>query len=100
MTRFALTVTFRLHPGAAEAFRPLIRENARLSVRDEPGCLRFDVCEPEGGDGPEVFLYEVYEDAAAFQAHLAAPHYLAFDAATREMVAEKVAARFTATVNG
>lgn len=100
---FALTVAFRLRPGEADAFLSLMLENARLSVRDEPGCLRFDVCLPEGGpgdaEGSEVFLYEAYSDAAAFDAHKLAPHYLAFDAATRDMVAEKAVRRFAAHAN-
>lgn len=102
MTLFALTVTVRLMPGAMDAFLPLMLENARLSVRDEPGCLRFDVCLPEGAEGAEgeVFLYEVYEDAAAFDAHLAAPHFLRFDAATRDMVEAKAARRFAAHAGG
>jgi autoinducer 2-degrading protein len=89
MTLHAVTVAFRLHPGGAEAFLGLVRENARVSLAEEPGCRRFDVCLPTGGDGLSVFLYELYEDPAAFDAHLATPHFRAFDAATRAMVADK-----------
>jgi quinol monooxygenase YgiN len=94
MARFGLTVTFRLHPGQLEAFLPLMRANAAASLREEPGCLRFDVLLPEGGDGEEVFLYEVYTDAAAFEAHLASPHFLAFDQAVRRMVLGKAVRRY------
>lgn len=99
---FALTVRFVLRPGALPAFLPLVEANAATSVREEPGCLRFDVCTPEAGgpgDGDEVFLYELYEDAAAFDAHLATPHFLAFDAATRDLVADKRVARLHARVH-
>ena len=99
MTLFALAVPFRLRPGALDAFLPLVRENARASVTSEPGCLRFDVCLPEG-ETSEVFLYEVYEDAAAFDAHLGTPHFLAFDAATRDVVEAKEARRLVAYVSG
>lgn len=98
MTPFALVVTFRLRPGALSAFLPMVLENARTSVAEEPGCRRFDVCLPESGD--EVLLYEVYDDAAAFDAHLATPHFLSFDAATRDMVAAKDARRFGVHVHG
>jgi autoinducer 2-degrading protein len=37
----------------------------------------------------EILLYEVYTDAAAFEQHLAAPHFLAFDAAASDWVVEK-----------
>lgn len=97
-TAHVVTVAFRTHPGRGADFLPLMRENARASVADEPGCLRFDVCLPVGGegggDGSEVFLYELYADRAAFDAHLASPHYRAFDAATRDMVAEKRVAHY------
>ena len=90
MTQFALTVTFRLHPGQRDAFLPLMLDNARQSRASEPGCLRFDVLMPDPDDGVTVFLYEVYTDRAAFDAHLAADHYHRFDAATRALVAGKL----------
>ena len=40
----------------------------------------------ESGDGDEVFLYEIYDDEAAFQAHLHSAHFKAFAAATKEMI--------------
>lgn len=94
MAEFGLTVTFRLHPGMARAFLPLMLANAAASLADEPGCLRFDVMTPEGEDGSEVFLYEVYADAAAFDTHLATPNFRAFDAATRDMIAVKEVRRY------
>jgi quinol monooxygenase YgiN len=94
MALFGLTVTFRLHLGQAAAFLPLMRANAAASLQNEPGCLRFDVLQPETGDGHEVFLYEVYTDAAAFDLHLASPHFIAFDTAVRGMVASKAVRRY------
>lgn len=85
---FALTVTFRLHPGQLGAFIPLMLENAHTSLRDEPGCRVFDVALPEA-EANSVFLWEIYDDRAAFDAHLAGPHFRAFDAASAPMVAEK-----------
>lgn len=83
-------VEFRLHPGKAATFAPLIMRNAAQSVADEPGCRRFDVTTPEAGKDPELFvLYEIYDDHAAFEAHLAMPHYLSFKAATDPLIAER-----------
>ncbi|MCJ7874133.1 putative quinol monooxygenase [Phaeobacter sp. J2-8] len=85
---YAVTVTFTLKPGQGEQFLPLMSDNAATSLRVEEGCHQFDVCtDPARPD--EVFLYELYTDAAAFQAHLAADHFKAFDAATADMVADK-----------
>ncbi|NNG03876.1 MAG: antibiotic biosynthesis monooxygenase [Inquilinus sp.] len=82
LDRFAIIVRIDLVPGNRPRFAELIGENARSSVRDEPGCRRFDVLAPrEGGD--RVVLYEVYDDRTAFEAHLQTPHFAAFrDAAT------------------
>jgi (4S)-4-hydroxy-5-phosphonooxypentane-2,3-dione isomerase len=86
---YVVMVDFRLHAGSLAAFRPLMDLNARLSVRDEPGCRRFDVVEPSGGTD-RIFLYEIYDDRAAFDAHLKTKHFLDFDAESAALVASKV----------
>jgi quinol monooxygenase YgiN len=43
----------------------------------------------ESGDGGEIFLYEIYDDEAAFQAHLATDHYKRFNTRTTPWLAEK-----------
>jgi quinol monooxygenase YgiN len=85
---FAVTVTFTLDPDRREDFLPLVRANAAASLRDEPGCHRFDVAE-DPADPARIFLYELYTDAAAFEAHKATPHFHAFDTATRDMIRDK-----------
>ena len=85
---FVVTVTFRTRPGQLKAFMAEMRAQARNSLEREPGCHQFDVCLPEGAED-EVFLYEIYEDRAAFEAHLASDHYRAFDVAVTDLVSEK-----------
>ncbi|WP_425092277.1 putative quinol monooxygenase [Tropicimonas sp. S265A] len=90
---YAVTVTFELIPGGAEAFMPLMLENARTSLADEPGCLRFDVCtDPARPD--EVFLYEVYYDRSMFDRHLTLPHFERFDSAVADLVRHKTIRTF------
>lgn len=85
---FAVTVTFTIHDGKMEVFLPLIRKNAQASVADEPGCQQFDVCtDPDRPN--QVFLYEIYDDEAAFVAHQQMPHYKAMGAAASGLVAQK-----------
>lgn len=79
-------VTFTIRPGKMDEFLPLMRTNAQTSLNEEPECHRFDVCVK----GDEVFLYEIYEDEAAFAVHLGMDHFKAFDTATAAMVADKV----------
>lgn len=81
-------VEFRLKPGMSERFRRLISENARASVRDEPGCRQFDVVVPDG-EPDSVLLYEIYDDPAAFAAHTKTPHFAAFDRESAPCVAGK-----------
>lgn len=90
---YVVTVTFRIVPGQMGAFMPLMRDNAQTSVRDEPECLRFDVC-TDTGQPDTVFLYEIYTDRAAFDAHLGTPHFKGFDAAAADMIAHKAIATF------
>jgi len=71
---FSLIVHLQIDPARRDEFLEAIRANAAASVRDEPGCLRFDVCSV--ADDPDRFvLYELYADAAAFADHKAAPHF-------------------------
>ena len=85
---YVVTVTFQVVPGQMDAFVPLIEQNAQASVHNEAGCYQFDVCTDP--DRPrDVFLYEIYADRDAFEAHLEAPHFKSFDAATAAMVADK-----------
>jgi len=70
------------------AFMPLMQKQAQNSLELEAACHRFDVCtDPDKPD--EVFLYEIYEDAAAFQVHLASTHFKEFDAAAQPLLAGK-----------
>ncbi len=85
---YVIVVDFEVRPDRLAEFLPLMRHNADMSVRNEPGCRQFDVCtDPEAPH--RIFLYEIYDDRAAFEAHLASPHFRHFDAATVDMVASK-----------
>jgi (4S)-4-hydroxy-5-phosphonooxypentane-2,3-dione isomerase len=86
---FVVTVEFTIDPAHWDDFLPLMLENAARSRGDEPGCRQFDVCTDAARPGL-VFLYELYDDAAAFEAHLASTHYRSFAAATTAMVQERV----------
>lgn len=91
---FAVTVTITTHPEKTKEFRPLMLKNAQLSLRQEQGCLQFDVATAPSRPN-EFFLYELYTDAAAFDAHLASAHFLDFDQATAAMIASKSIATYS-----
>jgi len=90
---YAVTVLFQIAPAHRAAAIKLMRENAQASLGAEAGCQRFDVCtDPERPDN--VFLYELYDDSAAFDDHLQSPHFKAFDAAVAKMIVTKEVACF------
>jgi quinol monooxygenase YgiN len=92
LAALGILVEFVLKPQAAEKFRALVLVNAAQSLRDEPGCRQFDVTSPIG-ESNRIVLYEIYDDAAAFDKHLEMPHYKSFAAATEAMVETKVVQR-------
>jgi (4S)-4-hydroxy-5-phosphonooxypentane-2,3-dione isomerase len=71
---FSLVVQMEVRPELREEFVAGMTANAEASVRDEPGCLRFDVCSVDADENRFV-LYELYTDAEAFDAHKATPHF-------------------------
>ena len=91
---FSLVVQMEVRPGRREEFLAGMAANAEASVRDEPGCLRFDVCAVEG-DPHRFVLYELYADDGAFEAHRAAPHFAVWREVAGRVVATQVNTRAT-----
>jgi len=84
---FALIVSLRIKPEKRERFLQAAEENSTASVRDERGCLRFDVVEDQA-EPTHFFYYEVYRDESAFDAHKQTPHYARWRQAATECVVE------------
>ena len=91
---FSLMVQLEVRPADRDEFLAAITANAEASVRDEPGCHRFDVTEVEG-EGNRFLLYELYDDAAAFEAHKQAPHFAAWRQVADRVLAAQVNTRGT-----
>ena len=68
-----LIVEVTVKEGMEGRFLAAIEDDARHSVADEPGCLRFDVLQ-DAEDARKYFFYEVYRDEAALEAHRQTPH--------------------------
>ena len=80
-------------PGQIDAYLAALKENGAAAVH-EPGCHEFNITiSPK--DPNHVFLFEVYDNDAAFQAHRATDHYKKYAATTKEMVAKRDARAFT-----
>jgi len=66
---YVIIAPIQIKTGHQTEFIDGMVDNARGFVNDEPGCLRFDVIQ-DAGDPSRFWLYEVYEDEAAFQQHV------------------------------
>ncbi|WP_175968499.1 putative quinol monooxygenase [Burkholderia sp. BCC0322] len=62
-----------LKPEYAEAAEAVLRSMV-AKTRAEPGNRRYDLFRERDGS-PNLHLYEIYDDQAAFDAHLASPHF-------------------------
>ncbi|MCU1635839.1 MAG: antibiotic biosynthesis monooxygenase [Cryobacterium sp.] len=82
--RRVLYAEFTALPGKGDEVASLIRD-LTVSVRQEPGNLAFAAHRKES-DPLEFFVYEEYQDEAAFQTHLAADHGARFNAALASLV--------------
>ncbi len=86
---YVIIAPIQIKEGSKDRFMEEIIEDAKGSVNDEPGCLRFDVIQ-DAGDPNRIWLYEVYHDEAAFQAHMQAPHFIKFRDATEDIRIEGI----------
>jgi quinol monooxygenase YgiN len=85
---YVVTAIFQVEARDADAFLARVRRQAADSLAAEPACHRFDVCIDPSRPG-RVLLYELYDDRAAFDAHLESPHFRAFDGDIADMVTAK-----------
>ena len=83
-----ICVEFEIMPRHLDDFLVAMRKNAAQSHALEAGCQQFDVCQDQQNPNT-IFLYEIYDDAAAFEAHKAAWHDHAFHHAIDGMVVKK-----------
>ena len=95
---YVITVLFSIHDAHYTAFLRAITSNAKTSLIDEPGCRQFDVCTSPSKPN-DIFLYEVYDSKAAFDAHLASNHFQEFNVLTAQWVTTKVVNSFERTLS-
>jgi (4S)-4-hydroxy-5-phosphonooxypentane-2,3-dione isomerase len=82
-----VAVDIDIVPGQIDNYIAAIKENAAAAVK-EPGCREFNVSQSEK-DPNHVLLFEVYDNAAAVEAHRATDHFKKYAATTKEMVAKR-----------
>ena len=85
---FIVAVQFKIKNDHVDAFRQRVLRQAADSLKNETACHQFDVCVDT--DHPSsFFLYEVYDDAAAFDAHRETSYFAEFASEVSDWVEEK-----------
>jgi (4S)-4-hydroxy-5-phosphonooxypentane-2,3-dione isomerase len=74
-------------PSEMPKYLEAIKENAANAVK-EPGCREFNVTVLASNPN-HVFLYEVYDNEAALEAHRQTEHFKKYAATTKNMVADR-----------
>ena len=86
---YSIFVTINVKPERVDEFTQASFGDAQGSMRDEPGCYRFDI--NQDAENPNRFyLYEVYQDEKAFEAHLETPHFKQWISQVKEMFSEDI----------
>ena len=80
-------IELEIVPAELDKFLAAIKENGAASVK-EPGCRQFDILVLASNPNT-VFLYEVYDNEAAVQAHRTTDHFKKYAATTANMVAKR-----------
>ena len=84
----AVCVDFEIDRTSLDAFLTIMKKNASGLLANEVGCHQFDIAQDQ--ENPtKIFLYELYDDAVAFELHKKASHYLEFNDAILGMVNKK-----------
>ena len=84
----AVCVDFEVDPASLDAFLTIMQKNAADSLANEVGCHQFDITQ-DPQNPTKIFLYELYDDAFAFEVHKKASHYREFNRLVSEMVTAK-----------
>jgi quinol monooxygenase YgiN len=74
-------------PGQIDSYLAALKENGAEAVK-EPGCREFNI-HVQASNPNHVFIYEVYDNAAALEAHRQTPHFKKYAATTASMVAKR-----------
>ena len=86
-------VEYDVVPGQVDNFLAALKENGMASVK-EPGCREFDIAVSQK-DPNHVFILEVYNNAAAAEAHTATEHFKKYKAATAGMTTKREARSYS-----
>lgn len=85
-------VEYDIMLGQLDAYLAALKENAAATIK-EPGVHEFDILRSEK-DPNHVLIFEVYNNAAAAEAHTATDHFKKYKAATTGLTTNRQAKTF------
>ena len=74
-----------IDPVQLDSYKAFLREEIETSIRVEPGVLNLYAVSVKGRP-TQIRIFEIYADAAAYEAHLRTPHFLKYKTGTQSMV--------------
>jgi quinol monooxygenase YgiN len=80
-------VDLEIAPPELEKFIEALKENGAATIK-EAGCRQYDILQSASNPN-QIFIYEVYENEAAVQAHRASDHFKKYLATTKDMVIKR-----------
>ena len=75
----------RIDPSRLEEYKAALRDEIETSIRLEPGVLTLYAVSVKG-DPAQIRIFEMYADAAAYEAHLQTAHFNKYKTSTQGMV--------------
>ena len=92
-----LMVNIKVKPARRADFIAAVREDGEGTTANEEGNLQFSAVQ-HSEDPDRFFLFEVYRDEAALEAHRQMPHFLKYREATADLLAEETVRRMGTNV--
>ena len=84
-SRVVRLAELHIDPSQLEEYKTALRDEIEASIRLEPGVLTLYAVSVKG-DPAQIRIFEIYADAAAYEAHLQTPHFKKYKAGTQGMV--------------
>jgi quinol monooxygenase YgiN len=83
--RYVQVAELDIDPAQLESYEAAVKEQIETAIRVEPGVLAlYAVSHKE--NPARITVFEIYADEGAYKAHLEAPHFKKYKAATEKMV--------------
>ena len=84
-SRVVRLAELEIDPSQLEKYKAALRDEIEASIRLEPGVLTLYAVSVKG-DPAQIRIFEMYADAASYEAHLQTPHFKKYKTGTQGMV--------------